>query len=148
MYKYNRSSNGIIYKYKSIHNKNLPNTNSVCVTSINAPCAALSQTIRLQPQISGSSYHTSHSDYPTTHNITTIFPSILQDGVEPGCVGLDWLGRTFPDLVCLEGQGMTGLAGPTLHGRVCQAWRQYEVMEQGTIKITISPKGQITLTSV
>ena len=77
-----------------------------------------------------------------------MFPSILQDGVEPSCVGLDWLGRTFPDLVCLEGQGMTGLAGPALHGWVCQAWRPYDMMEQGTITITISLKGQITLTSV
>ena len=77
-----------------------------------------------------------------------MIPSILQDGMEPGCVGLGWLGRTFPDLVCLEGQGVADPAGPALHGWVCQSWRQYELMEQGTITITISLNGQIILTSV
>ena len=77
-----------------------------------------------------------------------MFPSVLQDGVVPSYVGLDWLGWTFPDMVCLEGQGVAGPAGPALHGWVCQAWRQYELMEQGTIKITIYLKGQITLTLV
>ena len=36
----------------------------------------------------------------------------------PSCVGLDWLGRTFSDLVCLEGREVSGLTGPALHGGV------------------------------
>ena len=36
----------------------------------------------------------------------------------PSYVELGWLGQTFPDLVCLEGRGVSGLTGPALHGRV------------------------------
>ena len=55
----------------------------------------------------------------------TISPIVLWHGMEPVSVGLDWLSRTFLDLVCLEGQGMSGLTGLALHGWVYQAWQQY-----------------------
>ena len=64
----------------------------------------------------------------------------------PNYVELGWLGRTFPDLVCLEGREVSGLAGPALHGWVAKPGGSI-IEEQGIMTITISLKGQITLTS-
>ena len=43
---------------------------------------------------------------------------MLQDGLGPNYGELGWLGRTPSDLVCFEGRRVSGLAGPTLCGKV------------------------------
>ena len=90
-----------------------------CNDTKETPGAALSQTIhynyKSQDRLTIPVCQTIH-----LHTVSKNNPQYAANGMGPSYVGLGWLGRTFPDLVCLEGRGMSGLAGPALHGGVAE----------------------------